>query len=63
MLHKLFWEDIRALHLGGIPSLKIGTRPPSCLLLDNRLYMSPDFHMKYFCYDSWKPVAQNYVLK
>ena len=26
--------------LGGIPSLKAGTQPPSCIYLDNRLYMS-----------------------
>ena len=29
-----------ALYLGGTPSQKIGTSPPSCLLLENRLYMS-----------------------
>ena len=27
------------LHLSGTPSQKTGTSPPSCLLLDNRLYM------------------------
>ena len=30
-----------AFYLGGTPSLKTGTRPPSCLLLDNLLYMPP----------------------
>ena len=41
--------DIRAyiaLHLGGTPSQETGTSPPSCLLLKNCLYMSPDSHMK-----------------
>ena len=28
-----------ALYLGGTPSQDSGTSPPSCLLLDNRLYM------------------------
>ena len=28
-----------ALHLGGTPSQKTGSSPPSCLLLDNRLYI------------------------
>ena len=34
--------DIRgyvALHLGGTPSQETGTSPPSCLLLENRLYI------------------------
>ena len=34
------------MHLGGTPSQKIGTSPPSCLLLENRLYIlmsSPTF--------------------
>ena len=34
--------DIRAylaLHLGGTPSQETGISPPSCLLLENRLYM------------------------
>ena len=41
--------DIRAyvaLHLGGTPSQEIGTSPPSCLLLDICLYMSPISHIK-----------------
>ena len=29
----------QALYLGGTPSLKAGTSPPSCLHLDNLLYM------------------------
>ena len=28
-----------ALYLGGTPSQQTGTSPPSCLLLDNRLYI------------------------
>ena len=35
-----------ALHLVGTPSRETGTSPPHCLFLDNRLYMSPDSHMK-----------------
>ena len=31
-----------ALYLGVTPSHRTGTSPPICLLLDNRLYMSPD---------------------
>ena len=31
--------SLLALHLSGIISLKTGTSPPSCLLLDNRLYI------------------------
>ena len=31
--------DLLALYLSGTPSLTTGTRPPSCLHLDNRLYM------------------------
>ena len=33
--------SLLALHLSGTPSLKTGTSPTSCLLLDNHLYMSP----------------------
>ena len=41
--------SLLALHLIGTPSLKIGTSPPSCQLLDNHLYTSWDSHMtKYF---------------
>ena len=29
-----------ALYLGGTPSQRTGTRPPSCLLLENRLCIS-----------------------
>ena len=29
-----------ALYIGGTPSQETGTRPPSCPLLENRLYMS-----------------------
>ena len=35
-----------ALYLGGTPSNETVTSPPSCLLLENRLYMSPISHMK-----------------
>ena len=31
----------QALHLGGTPSQETGTSLPSCLLLENRLLMSP----------------------
>ena len=30
-----------ALNLGGTPSQETGTIPPSCILLDNRLYIVP----------------------
>ena len=40
------YKSLLALCLGGTPSLKAGIRPPSCLLLENWLYMSPDSHMK-----------------
>ena len=33
-----------ALNLSGTPSQETGTRPPSCLLLENRLYIYT-FHM------------------
>ena len=39
-------QSSRALYFSGIPSLRAGTQPPSCLYLDNRLYMSPISHMK-----------------
>ena len=35
-----------ALYLGGTSSQRTGTSPPSCLLLNNRPYMSTDSHMK-----------------
>ena len=34
-----------ALYPGGTPSQKTGTSPPSCLLLDNHLYMPNKFHL------------------
>ena len=33
------YQSLLALHLSGTPSLKTGTRPPSCQLLDNCLNM------------------------
>ena len=33
------YQTLLALHLSGTPSLKTGTRPPSCLHLDNHLYI------------------------
>ena len=40
------YRSLLALHLSETPSLKTGTSPPSCQLLDNQLYMSPDFHLE-----------------
>ena len=33
------YQSLLASHLSGTPSLKTGTRPPNCLLLDNCLYI------------------------
>ena len=33
------YPNLPAFHLSGTPSLKTGTRPPSCLHLDNHLYI------------------------
>ena len=33
------YQSLLALNLSGTPSLKIFTSPPSCQLLDNRLYI------------------------
>ena len=38
--------SLPALHLSGTPSLKTNTSPPSCQLLHNWLFMSPDSHIK-----------------
>ena len=35
----LKYQSLLALYLSGTPSLKTGTSPPSCLYLDNPLYM------------------------
>ena len=35
--------NLLALYLSGTPSLKTATRPPSCIHLDNRLYMMPGY--------------------
>ena len=32
-------KSSRAIYLSGIPDLKAGTQPPSCINLDNRLYI------------------------
>ena len=37
------YSSLLALHLSGTPSQKTGTRTPSCLLLDNRLYILLDY--------------------
>ena len=44
------YSSLLALHLSRTPSLKTGTGPPSCLLLNNRLYMSPDSLMKLYIF-------------
>ena len=36
------------LYPGGIPRLMTGTSPPSCTLLENRLYMLSNHHEKIF---------------
>ena len=36
---KLYVKWSKNMHSGGTPSLKTGARPPSCLLLENRLYI------------------------
>ena len=33
------YQSLLALYLSGTPSLKTSTRPPSCLHLNNRLYI------------------------
>ena len=38
--------SLLALHPSETSSLKTITSPPSCQLLDNRLHMSPDSHIK-----------------
>ena len=38
--------DLQALYLSGTYCHKTGIRPPTCQLLDYRLYMSPDSHIK-----------------
>ena len=40
------YQSLLALYLSGTPNLMTGTSPPSCLHLDNSLFMSPDSHMK-----------------
>ena len=37
------YYSLLSLHLGGTPSLKADIRPPSCLLLGNRLYLLRGF--------------------
>ena len=39
-------KGLRILYLSGIPSLRAGTQPPSCLNLDNRLYIRYTYWMK-----------------
>ena len=34
------YQSLQALYLSGTPSQKAGSRPPSCLYLDNRLYIA-----------------------
>ena len=56
---KIIWEEqlfdplgdyiksLQALYLGGTPSPMTGTRPPSCIHLDNRRYIYvTDSHLK-----------------
>ena len=42
------YQSLLALNFSGTPSLKIGTRPPSCLHLDNRLYILNITHLSFF---------------
>ena len=34
------YQSLLVLYLSGTPSLRTGTSPPSCLYLDNHLYMT-----------------------
>ena len=52
----------KALYLGGTSSQRTGTQPPSCLLLENRLYMSPIYHRKLYTAYTWQSIHEyNYL--
>ena len=50
-------QSLLALYIGGTPSQMTGTRPPSCLQLDNCLYI---FYER-FCELSLNLSDKNYV--